>query len=44
MVDDYEPDFEETKEYELTVAIGHLDEWMMDIESGDAIEETHKLH
>lgn len=39
MDDDYEPDFEETKEYELTVAIGHLDEWMMDIESGDAIED-----
>ena len=35
-----EPDeYEETKEYQLTVAISMMDEWMMDICSGDAVED-----
>ena len=34
-----EPDFDETKEYELTLAINLLEEWQMDICSGDAVED-----
>lgn len=43
MEDEYPEDFEETKEYQLTVAIGILEEWMMDICSGDAIEDFPRV-
>lgn len=38
-----EPDEEETKEYQLGLAIHHLDEWMMDICSGDAVEDYDQV-
>ena len=43
MEDECPEDFEETKEYQLTVAIGMLDEWMMDIDVGDAIEDFPRV-
>ncbi len=43
MEDEYPEDFEETKEYQLTVAIGILEEWMMDIDAGDAVEDFPRV-
>ena len=43
MEDGIPEDFEETKEYQLTVAVGILDKWMMDIDVGDAIEDFPRV-